>query len=269
MPASPANDPNDAAALDERLVAAVVALDIDAVEAAISDGASPVARRKRTGVPLGPMTTPAMLADIGRTLAAGYDQGSRKTPRKAIELMRTTVAASQEAIGTQATRDRLDRLAEIAKPPALREMEAARDTLAAFVERAAAGDEAALDDDTADAIASIKAFDARGAIEVLGDAAHEQLPELFRAGLAKLDAFGASSRVVAEQTALHIAVLGLNAELVRMCLDAGCDPAVTVPVSGGAAERWTPAGQLQMLARGPLLSASDPIERDLNRSSAT
>lgn len=75
MPGKPNLD-----ALDEELMLAIAAFDVKGVESAIDRGASVTHRRKRNGIPFGPMVTPALCARRLLDISKGNREIVRKFP---------------------------------------------------------------------------------------------------------------------------------------------------------------------------------------------
>lgn len=97
--------------LDQDLMEAILALDIQGVKSAIKSGANVLHSRKRENMSVGPPVTPVIFSHRMKDVV--YKPGVtmiRKFPTKALELLKTTVKQHKKELGVEEVRSRIEEI---------------------------------------------------------------------------------------------------------------------------------------------------------------
>lgn len=100
--------------LDQDLMEAILALDVQAVKSAIKSGANVLHSRKREDMPVGPPVTPVILSHRMKDVV--YKPGVtlfRKFPTKALDLLKTTVKKHKKELGVEEVRTRIEEICSV------------------------------------------------------------------------------------------------------------------------------------------------------------
>lgn len=100
--------------LDQRLMEAILALDVEGVEAALRAGASVTHGRARDDMPVGPRVTPVSLSHRMKDVVArpGVD-GFRKFPSRVTALLKAKVKEHTKEFGRDEVKARIERICTV------------------------------------------------------------------------------------------------------------------------------------------------------------
>ncbi|GAA4454107.1 hypothetical protein [Novipirellula rosea] len=100
--------------LDQNLMEAILALDVEGVKSAIKSGANVVHTRKREDMPVGPVVTPVILSHRMKDVVDNPGVTViRKFPPKVLAHLKSTVKQHKDEIGAEEVRDRIEQICKV------------------------------------------------------------------------------------------------------------------------------------------------------------
>jgi len=105
---------SDVDQLDQALMEAILALDVEAAKSAIKSGANVVYTRKREGMPVGPNVTPVILSHRMKDVVDNPGVTViRKFPPKVLAHLKSTAEEHLDDIGKAEVRARIDKICNV------------------------------------------------------------------------------------------------------------------------------------------------------------